>query len=63
MEESDDREIHFAYAARNKEEAIFLDELEAIVADRNNITLYSFFSPPPHLPRPHPPPHSLPPPL
>lgn len=44
MEESDDREIHFAYAARNKEEAIFLDELETIVADRKNITLYHLFS-------------------
>lgn len=44
MEESDGREIHFAYAARNKEEAIFLDELEAIAADRVNITLYPLFS-------------------
>ena len=44
MEENDDREIHFAYAARNKEEAIFLNELEAIAADRDNITLYPLFS-------------------
>ncbi|MEM8541105.1 MAG: ferric reductase-like transmembrane domain-containing protein [Pseudomonadota bacterium] len=44
MEKSDDREIHFAYAARNKEEAIFLDELEEIAADRKNITLYPLFS-------------------
>ena len=44
MEDDDDREIHFAYAARNKEEAIFLDELEAIASNRENITLYSFFS-------------------
>lgn len=44
MDEQDDREIHFAYAARNKEEAIFLDELEAIAADRDNITLYPLFS-------------------
>ena len=44
MAENDDREIHFAYAARNKEEAIFLDELEAIEADRDNLTLYPLFS-------------------
>ncbi len=44
MEEKDDGEIHFAYAARNKEEAIFLDELETIAADRENITLYPLFS-------------------
>ena len=44
MEENDDREIHFAYAARNKEEAIFLNELEAIAADRDNISLYPLFS-------------------
>lgn len=44
MEDDDDREIHFAYAARNKEEAIFLGELEAIAATRDNITLYPLFS-------------------
>ena len=44
MDEEDDRDIHFAYAARNKEEAIFLDELQAIAADRSNITLYPLFS-------------------
>lgn len=44
MEKDDDREIHFAYAARNKEEAIFLDELEAIAEERENITLYPLFS-------------------
>lgn len=44
MEDDDDREIHFAYAARNKEEAIFLGELEAIAAARDNIALYPLFS-------------------
>lgn len=44
MEDNDDREIHFAYAARNKEEAIFLDELEAIAGERDNLTLYPLFS-------------------
>ncbi len=44
LEEDDDREIHFAYAARSKDEAIFLDELAAIAADRGNITLYPLFS-------------------
>ncbi|MGX9355006.1 ferredoxin reductase family protein [Roseobacteraceae bacterium S113] len=44
MEADDDREIHFAYAARNKEEALFLEELKAIEAERDNLTLYYFFS-------------------
>ncbi|WP_299474436.1 ferric reductase-like transmembrane domain-containing protein [uncultured Roseibium sp.] len=44
MEENDDREIHFAYAARSKEEAIFLDELQEIAAQRDNVTLYPLFS-------------------
>ncbi|MEM9627782.1 MAG: ferric reductase-like transmembrane domain-containing protein [Pseudomonadota bacterium] len=44
MEEGDDREIHFAYAARNKEEAIFLDELKSFAADLGNVTLYPLFS-------------------
>ena len=44
MDADDDREIHFAYAARNKEEAIFLEELQAIEAERDNLTLYYFFS-------------------
>lgn len=44
MDETEDREIHFAYAARNKEEAIFLDELKAIAARQKNITLYPLFS-------------------
>ncbi|MEL7446523.1 MAG: ferric reductase-like transmembrane domain-containing protein [Pseudomonadota bacterium] len=44
MDADDDRDIHFAYAARNKEEAIFLEELQAIEAERDNLTLYYFFS-------------------
>ena len=44
MDVNDAREIHFAYAARNKEEAIFLDELQAIAEARDNVTLYSLFS-------------------
>ncbi len=44
MDQGDDREIHFAYAARNKEEALFLDELQAMAADRDNLTLYPLFS-------------------
>ncbi|SLN13419.1 Flavohemoprotein [Roseovarius albus] len=44
MDADDDRDIHFAYAARNKEEAIFLEELQAIAAERDNLTLYYFFS-------------------
>ena len=44
MDADDERDIHFAYAARNKEEAIFLDELKAIEAERDNLTLYYFFS-------------------
>ncbi|WP_108879899.1 ferric reductase-like transmembrane domain-containing protein [Anderseniella sp. Alg231-50] len=44
MDEEDNREVHFAYAARNKEEAIFIEELEAIATDRHNITIYPLFS-------------------
>ncbi|WFE91089.1 ferric reductase-like transmembrane domain-containing protein [Roseibium porphyridii] len=44
MSADDDREINFAYAARNREEAIFLEELEAVAADRSNLTLYPLFS-------------------
>ncbi|MEL6299419.1 MAG: ferric reductase-like transmembrane domain-containing protein [Pseudomonadota bacterium] len=44
MEKGDAREIHFAYAARNKDEAIFLDELTSIAAERSNVTLYTLFS-------------------
>ena len=44
MDQSDERDIHFAYAARNKDEAIFLDELEAMAAERSNLTMYPLFS-------------------
>jgi len=44
MKKGDAREIHFAYAARNKEEAIFLDELTSIASNLGNVTLYPLFS-------------------
>lgn len=44
MEPGDDRKIHFVYAARNEEEAIFLDEIKAKAAELGNITLYPLFS-------------------
>ena len=44
MKKGDDRQIHFVYASRNKEEAIFLDELKACAAELGNITLYPLFS-------------------
>lgn len=44
MEAGDDRQIHFFYAARNEEEAIFLDELKSRAAELGNITLYPLFS-------------------
>lgn len=44
MEPGDARQIHFVYAARNQEEAIFLDELKARAKELGNITLYPLFS-------------------
>ena len=44
LEDGDDRDIHFAYAARNKGEALYLDELKAIEQMRPNLTLYPLFS-------------------
>jgi len=44
MKDNDERDIHFAYAARNKEQALYLEELKAIEAVRDNLTLYYFFS-------------------
>ena len=44
MEKGDDRQIHFVYASRNKEEAIFLDELKARAVELGNIILYPLFS-------------------
>ena len=44
MEPNDERQIHFVYAARNRDEAIFLDELEARAAELGNVTLVPLFS-------------------
>lgn len=44
MDRDDDREVHFAYATRNKKEALFLEELEMMAAARDNFTLYPLFS-------------------
>lgn len=44
MEPGDERQVHFVYAARNEEEAIFLDELKTRAAELGNITLYPLFS-------------------
>jgi len=44
MKPGDDREIHFAYASRNEEEALFLDEVRARAQELGNITLYPLFS-------------------
>lgn len=44
MEPGDERQVHFVYAARNQEEAIFLDELKARAEELGNITLYPLFS-------------------
>ncbi|GJL65373.1 MAG: hypothetical protein NPIRA05_03440 [Nitrospirales bacterium] len=44
MKNDDDRQIHFVYAARNEEEAIFLDELKVRTSELGNITLYPLFS-------------------
>ncbi|MFN3211952.1 MAG: ferric reductase-like transmembrane domain-containing protein [Henriciella sp.] len=44
MKPGDERDIHFVYAARNKEEAIFLDELKERTAELSNVTLYPLFS-------------------
>lgn len=44
MEVDDDRQIHFVYAARSKEEALFLDELTCRASELGNITLYPLFS-------------------
>lgn len=44
MDKGDDREVHFVYASRNEEEAIFLDELKARAEDLGNVTLHPLFS-------------------
>lgn len=44
MEPGDDRRIHLVYAAREKNDAIFLDELNARSAELGNVTLVPLFS-------------------
>lgn len=44
MQPGDERQIHLVYAARNKTDAIFLEELEARAAELGNITLVPLFS-------------------
>ena len=44
MQSGDNRDIHFVYAARNREEAIFLEELKDRVGELQNVTLYPLFS-------------------
>jgi len=44
MQPGDDRQIHLVYAAREKQDAIFLDELKARAAELGNITLIPLFS-------------------
>ncbi len=44
MEEGDDRQIHLVYAAREKQDAIFLDELKERAAKLSNLTLVPLFS-------------------
>ena len=44
MEPGDSRQIHLVYAAREKNDAIFLEELEARAAELGNVTLVPLFS-------------------
>lgn len=44
MQPDDDRQIHLVYAAREKQEAIFLEELEARAAELGNLTVVPLFS-------------------
>lgn len=44
MQPGDEREIHLVYAAREEQDAIFLDELKARAAELGNITLIPLFS-------------------
>lgn len=44
MEMGDDREIHLVYAAREAQDAIFLDELQDRAAALGNVTLVPLFS-------------------
>ncbi len=44
MKEGDPRQIHLVYAAREKQDAIFLEELQARAAELSNVTLVPLFS-------------------
>lgn len=44
MQSGDDRQIHLVYAAREEQDAIFLDELKARAKELGNITLIPLFS-------------------
>ena len=44
MEDGDDRQIHLVYAAREAQDAIFLDELKDRAAALGNVTLVPLFS-------------------
>ncbi len=44
MQPGDDRQIHLVYAAREEQDAIFLDELKSRAAELGNITLIPLFS-------------------
>lgn len=44
MKEGDDRQIHLVYAAREEQDAIFLDELKDHAARLGNVTLVPLFS-------------------
>lgn len=44
MERDDDREIHLVYAARDQQDAIFLEELKERTAELGNVTLVPLFS-------------------
>ncbi|WP_371169535.1 ferric reductase-like transmembrane domain-containing protein [Aliiroseovarius sp. 2305UL8-7] len=44
MKQDDSRDIHLVYAAREENDAIYLDELKALAAKLGNITLVPLFS-------------------
>jgi len=44
MRPGDDRQIHLVYAAREEQDALYLDELKARAAELGNVTLIPLFS-------------------
>ncbi len=44
MEAGDERQIEFVYAARSREDAIFLEELQAIAQKLSNVSIHPLFS-------------------